>query len=66
MLKLKGLRMELYICYGCDGSVHHKGFDKRVKEGSLRRVKLKGEFRTFHKECFKTYCIENPDWFNDI
>jgi len=53
-----------FICFRCKGRINIKGYEKRLKEGKLKRVNIKGYgFKTFHDYCVKNYAKDNPDWF---
>jgi hypothetical protein len=55
-----------YICFGCKCRVNHAGFQQRVNAGKVKRINVKGEFKTFHANCFELYKKDHPNWFNEI
>jgi len=55
--------MDYRVCFYCKKNLHFKGFEEKLKDGTLRRMLVRGEFKTFHRLCFRKFALENEEWY---
>ena len=53
----------VFVCFKCKGRLNIASFDKRLKAGRIKRVKVNDEFKSFHDYCFENYIKDNPEWY---
>jgi hypothetical protein len=54
---------ERFICHGCGDKLERYNYEESIKRGKLRRMNVRGEFKTFHAKCFTVFARHSPEWY---
>lgn len=52
-----------FVCHGCGEKLGQYDYEEKLSKGKLRRINVKGEFKTFHNKCFTVFAKHVPEWY---